>query len=109
LPAQASDFKNLLNLRTDVAQDEPAADGAGLPVHGDELAKKGAGQVLDVREVQEHLLAAQLVHQAEQLLADALSRWLAEDLLAREIDDGDIADVLDAERLTMPEHEEKPY
>ena len=45
----------------------------------------------------QHLAAAQFVHQPEQVVADHLDVLLVEDLLVDEVDDRDVADVLDFE------------
>src|SRR5205807_7199027 len=58
-------------------------------------AQGGAGEELDVLEVEQDLAAAELVHELEQLLADDLDVLLVEDLLVDEVDDGDVADVFD--------------
>src|SRR5262249_53939993 len=74
-----------------------APGGVHLLVERDELAQGGAGEVLDVAEVEQDLAPAELVHQAEELLADDLDVLLVEDLLVGEIHDSDIADVFDFE------------
>src|SRR5262249_2815334 len=51
----------------------------------------------DVLEVEQHLAPAEFVNQAEQLFSDHLDILLVEDLLVDEVDDGNVADVLDLE------------
>src|SRR5579883_525641 len=94
------DLEDLVNLRVDVAQDQPAADALELLVEGDELAERGAGEVFDVAEVEEELLHPLLVDEAEELLADDLDVLLVEDLTVHEVDDGHIADLFDLEATT---------
>src|SRR5262249_5683264 len=84
----------------DVAQDEPAADRNEFLVEGDELAEGGAGEVLDVAEVQKQLATSVLVDQAEELLADDLNVLLIQDFSVDEVDDGDIANVLNLQAAT---------
>src|ERR1051325_10815691 len=80
---ELGDLEDLVNLRVDAAQDQPAAGGIHLLVQGDELAQRGARQVFDVAEVQQQFAAPQLVHQAKQLFADQLNVLLVQDLLIR--------------------------
>src|SRR5262249_57860366 len=67
---QLRDLEDLVDLRVNVAQDQPAAHRVDLLVERDELAQGGAGEVLDVAEVQQQLAPAQLVHEAEELFTD---------------------------------------
>ena len=64
-----------------------------LLVERDELAQGGAGQILDVAEVEQQFAPAQFVDEAEELFADDLDVLFIEDFLVDEIDDGDVADV----------------
>src|SRR5262249_6735448 len=89
---QASDLEHLVNLRADVAKNQFAARVLDLLVEGDEFSEGGAGEVLDVAEVQQQFRQPVLLHEGEQLLTDVLNILLFEYLLVHEIDDGDIAD-----------------
>ena len=64
------------------------------------LPSAATGHELHVAEVEQHLPAAELVDQAEQVVADHLDVLLVEDLLVDEVDDRDVADVLDLEPAT---------
>src|SRR5262249_20749964 len=113
---QLGDLEDLVDLGIDVGQDQPAAGRLEFLVQGDELAQGGAGEVLDVAEVEQELAAAFLVHQAEELIADDLDVLLVQDLAVDEVDHGDIADVLNLQAATArlrrhkfkPSHREEP-
>src|SRR5262249_52982905 len=90
---QLGNFKDLVDLRIDIAQDQPAADRVHLLVEGDEFPQGRAGEVLDIAKVQEQFTAAQLVHKTEKLFTDDLNILFVQDLLIREIDDGHVTDV----------------
>src|SRR5262249_29882325 len=64
-----------------------------LFIERDELAEGGAGEVLDVAEVQQQFQAAQLIDQAEKLFADHLDILLIENLFIGKVHDGNVADV----------------
>ena len=66
----------------------------------DELVHRDAGNGLDVAEVEEQLPPAQLVHEAEQVVADHGDVLLVQDFLVHELHDGDVADVFDGDPLT---------
>src|SRR5438105_1693237 len=92
---QLGDLEDLVYLRIDVTQDQAAACRLQLLVERDQLAQGRAGQVLDVAEVQEDLLAARFIDQAKELFADQLDVLLIEDLAVGEIHDRDVPDVFD--------------
>ena len=60
-----------------------------------ELAEGGAGKIFHVAEVQEQLSQTLVIHQAEQLIADYLDVLLVQDFAVHEVNDGNIADMLD--------------
>ena len=70
---------------------------ANLLLEVDQLAQRGAGEVLDVAEVQQELLVAFVFHQAVKLVADLLDVLLGHDLGIDEADDRDPVDVFQAE------------
>src|SRR5207244_7862672 len=92
---ELGDLEDRVDLRVDLAQDQLAAGALELAVERDQLAQRGAGQELDVLEVEQDLPAAELVDELEQLLADDLNVLFVEDLLVHEVHDGDIADIFD--------------
>ncbi len=94
---QLGDLKDFVDLRIDVAQDEPATGLLKLLVQRDEFTEGSAGEVFDVAEVEENLSPTFFVYQTEQLLTDDLDILLIEDLAIDEVDHGDIADMLDLE------------
>src|SRR5262249_26881101 len=94
-PVELGDLEEFVNLGGDVAQHELAAGRLELLVQGDQLAQGGAGEVLDVAEVEQDLAAADLLDQAEELLADDLDVLLVENFAIDKVHDGDVTDVLD--------------
>src|SRR5207253_2740582 len=90
---ELGDLENFVDLVADVAEDEAAPGLRQLLVQGDQLGQGGAGEVLDVGEIEQELAAAYLVHETEELLADDLDVLLVEDLPVREVDHGDITDI----------------
>src|SRR5205085_11294952 len=75
---QARDLEDLVDLRIDIAEDQAALGGLHLLVQRDQLAERGAGEVLDVGEVEQDLALALLLDQIEQLIADDLNVLLVE-------------------------------
>src|SRR5438874_7216679 len=92
---ELGDLEDFVDLGVDLAQYQFTAGALQLPVQGDQLAQRGAGQELDVLEVEQDLPAAELVDELEELLADHLDVLFVEDLLVHEVHDGDIADIFD--------------
>jgi len=74
-PAQARDRKDLMDLRTQVANGQVPAPGEQLPVQADQGVERLAGDVFDVAEVEEQFRLAPLLGQGEQLGADAVERF----------------------------------
>src|SRR5262249_9780917 len=87
------DFEDLVDLRVDVAQDQPAAHRLKLLVQSDQLTESGTGEELHIAEVEQDLAPADLIDQAKQLLADHLNDLFVENAAIDEIHDGYIADV----------------
>src|SRR5439155_3677000 len=92
---ELGDLEDFVDLGVDLAQHELAAGALQLAVQGDQLAQRGAGQELDVLEVEQDLPAAELVDELEELLADHLDVLFVEDLLVHEVHDGDVTNVFD--------------
>ncbi len=94
---ELGDLKHFVDLRVNIAEDQPPPRRLELLVQRDELAQRGTGEVLHVAEIQQQLADAIIINQAEQLLADELDVLLIENFLVDEIDDRDVANLLDFE------------
>src|SRR5205823_2319838 len=79
------------DVRIDVAQDELAAGRLHFLVERDELAQRGAGEVLDVAKVQQDLAPAELIDEAEQVFTDLLDILLIQNFAINELNNGHIA------------------
>jgi hypothetical protein len=91
------DLEYFLDLFRDSAKDQLAAYRLNLSVQSNEFSQRGAGEELNIAEIEQNLAAAELVHQAEEIVADHLNVLFIQDLFIDEIDNGDVAHVLDLE------------
>ena len=80
---ELGDLEDFEDLVVDIAHHQLAAGRIDFLVEGDELAQGGAGEILDIAEIQQDFLAAQLIDQAEKVFADLLDVLLVEDLACR--------------------------
>src|SRR5262245_19707996 len=78
---QPRNLENLLDVRSYGAQPQFSACRLHLLVHRDQFAERRAGEILDIREVENDLLAVVVIDEAEQLVPDDLNVALIEDFL----------------------------
>ena len=86
---EPGDPEDLEEVGVDAAELELALDRPDLLLEVDQLAQRGAGEVLHVAEVQQDLLVPLVLHQAVELVADLLDVLLGDDLGIDEADDRD--------------------
>src|SRR5262249_15798376 len=92
---QLRNFKNFVDLRVNIAQDQTTARGVHFFIQRNEFAKSRTRKIFHVAEVQEEFTAAQIVHQAEKLLANDLDVLVVEYFLVGEIDNRHLSDIFD--------------
>jgi hypothetical protein len=91
------DLEDFLDFLRDAAKDQLAANGLNLSVERNEFPQSGAGKKLDIAEVEQNLAASELIHESEEIVADHLDVLFIQDFFIDEIDNGDVAHVLDFE------------
>jgi hypothetical protein len=91
------DPEDLEKVRVNTAELQLAFDGARFPLEVDQLAERGAREVLNVAEIEQQIPVTFVLNQAIELVANLLDVFFGDNLRFDETDNGHSVNVFEAE------------